>query len=208
MIDRTAESPTQYRVRTRDPAEVDLAVLHQTGPIFDPVRVRAHFLVMPDGDTLALHPPLVRMRYGSGKWNARCVTIEHAAHYPGRYTARGEPKWAGWNERAKPACEPRGRLEDHEAQVHAARALLAHLRETLPALRYVAAHRMIEAGKGGCPGPDLWREVGEWSIRALGLQLAEVEPTGSTLPPTWRAEPRILDAAEPTNRTYLGPLDV
>lgn len=209
LTDRTPHAPGRYRLRERDPSEVDLAVLHQTGPIFAPDKVRAHFLVMPTNEVLMLHHPLARLRYGSSTWNARCVTIEHAAHYPGRYTAAGVPKWAAWNEKAKPACAPRARLEDFEEQVHASRALLTHLRAELPSLRFVGAHRQVQAGKGGCCGPDLWREVGEWAVRVLGLELVDVAPTGSPLPADWRQAPTIADQfVAPVQRAYDGPLEV
>jgi hypothetical protein len=42
-----------------------------------------------------------------------------------------------------------------------------------------------------CPGPDIWREIGEWSIAELGLVEAKPLSTGSTLPPSWRGKPKI-----------------
>lgn len=76
MIDRTGETPTSYRIHTRDPAEVDLVVLHQTGPRFDPLALKAHALVGRDGVAVQLHPWLARMRYGSGpRGNPRGVNV-------------------------------------------------------------------------------------------------------------------------------------
>lgn len=41
IIDRTAHSPASYRVRQREPGEVDLAVLHQTAMAVLPHSVLA-----------------------------------------------------------------------------------------------------------------------------------------------------------------------
>ncbi|WAS97201.1 peptidoglycan recognition protein family protein [Nannocystis punicea] len=220
LVDRTAHSPERYRVRVRRPDEVDLVVLHQTGtrapesfdaPGLD--RVRAHALVLDGGEGRLLHHPLARLRYGSSAWNGRCVTIEVRANLPGRYTARGEPRW--W----RPDIAGADRIEDKVEQVHATRQLLRWLVEELPGLRYIGAHRQVEAGKGGCCGPDLWRELGEWAIRELGLRLVETHARGSDLPRSWRNAPSILEAAgaalcgppaTPTSvpsRPYNGPLE-
>lgn len=212
LVDRTGSSPGSYRVRERAPSEVDLAALHQTGTppglgdaLLD--RTRAHALVLDSGEVRHLHGWLTRLRYGSGPWNARCVSVEVRANLPGRYW-RGEPRWAG-------SCPPeRWDADSRRAQVLAARALLARLRDELPGLRYVGAHRLVEAGKGGCPGPDLWREVGEWALSALGLELAPTHARGRALPDDWRREPTIADVAGATEagradgcgREYGGPL--
>lgn len=220
LVDRTAHSPSKYRVRVRQLDEVDLVVLHQTGtrapesfdaPGLD--RVRAHVLVLDRGEVRLLHHPLTRLRYGSSAWNARCVTIEVRANLPGRYTARGEPRW--W----RPELAGADRIEDKVEQVRAARQLLRWLVGELPGLRYIGAHRQVQAGKGGCCGPDLWHELGEWAIRELGLQLVETHAHGSDLRRTWRNAPSIPDAAcaalsgppaTPTTgpgRPYNGPLE-
>jgi hypothetical protein len=188
-VDRTAYSPEDYRVRMRDPDEVDLAVLHQTGPVFAADKVRAHVLVMPTGEVLELHPPLTRLLYGSSAWNSRCVTIEHAGNFPGRYTTRGTPVW--W--RPELGAD---HLEERVSQVEASRALLASLRAELPALRWVGAHRQVQAGKAGCCGPDLWREIGEWAIRELGLQLVATHPHGKDIPDAWR-RPVVIGVSRP-----------
>ena len=192
-VDRTHDSPEAYRVRERRPREVDLIVLHQTGtprpadlaaPGLD--RVKAHALVLDSGEVRQLHPWLARLRYGSGAWNSRCISVEHRANLPGRYH-RGEPRW--W----RPDLVPpeAWSADERRAQVLASRDLLRLLVAELPAVRFIAPHRMVQAGKGGCCGPDLWREVGEWAIRELGLVLPQPHEGGSALPPTWRGTPEI-----------------
>ena len=123
LVDRTACSPASYRVRERAPGEVDLVVLHQTATppgvaesALD--RTKAHALVLDSGSVLQLHGWLERLRFGSGPWNSRCVTIEHRANLPGRYHL-GSPRWAGKVAREEWSAEGR------RAQVLGARALLA-----------------------------------------------------------------------------------
>jgi N-acetyl-anhydromuramyl-L-alanine amidase AmpD len=186
LIDLSDRSPREYRVRHRGPSEVRAVVLHQTAfsgwaadnPMW--CRVRAHFVVRQDGSVLMLHDPTVRMRYGSGPCNAQGITVEHEGNLP---SAAG--KW--W----KPEKFGRDQLADHPGQVRASRELLRMLVGQYPSLQRVVAHRRISKLKANCPGPDLWREVGEWSIRELGL--VEVEPleSGSPLPDSWRGEPRM-----------------
>ena len=182
-------APPGYRVGPRALASIDLVVLHQTGFVWkrdNPMwaKVRAHFVIHRDGLIDALTPVATRMRYGSGHVNRHCVSIEHEGNYPQAYDAAGKPTYY------KPAKFGRHVLDDAPAQIQASRALLRHLRTSLPALRFVAAHRHIERGKPGCPGPDLWREIGQWSIRELGLEEFPVDG-GRPLLPTWRGEPRI-----------------
>lgn len=80
---------------------------------------------------------------------------------------------------------------DRPEQIHAARALLAHLRATMPALRYLGAHRQIERAKAGCPGPSVWAEIGEFALANLGYQLAPTDPRGLDIPDDWRTDPTI-----------------
>lgn len=219
IIDRTARTPAGYRVRERAPSEVDLVCLHQTGtgPLSEEAadRVKAHAVVLDDGAVLQLHPWLARLKYGSGPWNGRGITVEHRANLPGRYQGDA-PRWAGKAPRETWDADAR------RAQVVAARGLLARLRAELPGLRYVGAHRQIDSPrKGGCPGADLWREVGEWAIRELGLELVASLPSGADLPAGWRRAPTVASPGAPraaeagreaaegegTSRAYAGPLE-
>jgi N-acetyl-anhydromuramyl-L-alanine amidase AmpD len=186
IIDLSARAPAKYRLRKRAASDVKSIVLHQTAfsgwkpnnPMW--AKVRAHYVVRQDGSVLLLHLPTVRMRYGSGRCNAQCVTIEHEGNLP---SARGS--W--W----KPERYGRDQLADHPAQVRAARELLRMLHREYPSIERIVAHRHISKLKANCPGPDLWREIGEWSIDELGLVEAKPLSTGSTLPPSWRGKPKI-----------------
>lgn len=193
IVDRTAFAPPDVRVRTRRLEEVDLVCLHQTGtPPRDPRSPRldltaAHLLVLDDGEVRLLHPLLTRMRVGSRWWNSRCVTVEVRANLPTRYTSKGEPVW--W----RPDLAGTERIEEKVPQVRAVRELLKWLRGELPAIKYVGAHRQIEAAKPGCCGPDLFSECAMYAVQQYGYQVAPTDPRGLELLPTWTRAPRIPD---------------
>lgn len=220
IVDRTAHAPASYRGRTRAPDEPDLACLHQTAvgrdlwpedsPAWD--RVRAHYVVTPAGSIRCNHEPRIRLRYGSRWWNPRAVTIEIAGNFPTCFDAHGRPVW--WSpERMGQDLAP-----ERPEQIHAARALLAYLRATMPALRYLGAHRQIERAKAGCPGPSVWAEIGEFALAHLGYQLAPTDPRGLDIPRDWRTDPTIPQDATgatlpgrqvtPTDRSTTAPTAV
>lgn len=186
IIDLTAKSPAEYRVRTRPASEVRAIVLHQTAfsgwhadnPMW--TKVRAHFVVRQDGSVLMLHDPLVRMRFGSGVCNAHGITIEHEGNLPSDTGAYWKPEKYG-----------RDVLAHHPEQVAAARSLVRMLVERWPTITTVIAHRHIDARKANCPGPDLWREVGQWSVDQLELTEATPLAAGLALPDSWRGAPRL-----------------
>jgi hypothetical protein len=208
LVDRTAHAPTDFRGRIREPGEVDLAVLHQTAvgrALWDEDstawdRVRAHLVVLPSGAVHLNHDPLVRLRYGSRWWNTRAVTIEIAGNYPTRLDSQGRPVW--WS----PERMGQDRIEDAPEQVHAARAVLAWLRSRYPSIRLLGAHRQIEQAKAGCPGPSVWREVGEFALRELGFELVPTDPRGLDIPTTWRAAPLIPAAPGASMPGQVPPL--
>lgn len=212
IVDYTARAPASYRVRERDPDEVVIAALHQTGCNLSDgaaTRVKAHLLVRADGAVWRLHPTLARLRYGTGRWNARCVTIELEGSFPGRVDARDRPVWY------RPERFGADRLADRPAQVEAALALLADLRVRFPALRLLGGHRQ-EAGtrRAGCPGPDVWSLVAEPALEHLGFALTPTERGGLDIPADWRRAPTLAPAWPPVGpvvgpevRGYVGPLD-
>jgi len=184
IIDLTSKAPTEYRVRVRKPAEVTTIVLHQTGfhwqadnPMW--AKVRAHYVVQREGDVLALHDPLVRMRVGSGTANRYSITIEH----DGSYGDMG--KW--W----RPEVYGAHILADYPEQVRASRALVRSLVERFPSITTISNHRLLSKKKPLCCGPELWTEVGEYAKRELGLVEGAVQVGGAPLPPHWRGVPCI-----------------
>ncbi len=168
LSDRTDRSPLGYRVRPRRFAEIRAAVCHQMGvgtwaednPMFD--RVRAHFVVMESGLVLQLHPITQRMRYGCGHGNAWAINIEFAGTLIMGYR---DSKAIRWKARALRCVDPCS-----APQIEAGRALLAWLKGQVPGLQ-VGAHRQLDEDKGGCPGPEIYREVCQYGIDALGMPL-------------------------------------
>lgn len=183
IIDRTATSPPEKRVRQREESEVVACVLHATGfsrradsPRWD--LVSAHYIIQECGDILMLNHPLTRMNVGSGPCNAGGITIEHELN---PISDRGTYY--------KPEKFGRGVLR--APQVKASRELLSYLCATYP-IKLVIAHRHFDGKrKGNCPGPDIWRELGCWAIDNLGLTEPAPLPKGLPIPDSWRGAPRL-----------------
>ena len=195
LSDRTDRSPLGYRVRPRRLAEIRAAVCHQMGvgtwaednPMFD--KVRAHFVVLESGLVLQLHPITARMRYGCGHGNAWAINIEFAGNFI-MGTRDGKPiRW-------KP--EKFGRSVLAAPQIEAGRALLAWLKGQVPGLQ-VGAHRQLDEDKGGCPGPEIYREVCQFAIDVLGMPPMPTNG-GYEIPDDWRG------TVTPGLRAYNGPL--
>lgn len=215
LVDRTAFAPARVRLRTRAPGEVRVLALHQMAcgadwredsPAWD--RVAAHLVVKRSGAVQLNHDPLERLLVGSGPvWNPSCVTVEFAGNLPTSIGRDGAPRW--W----RPETHGRDLLTPE--QVQAGRALVAWLRERLPALTEAGAHRQVSRGKAGCCGPNAWREVGAWAVASGGLRLAATAPSGLDIPAAWWP-PGALGGTEPgpgagegqgTGRAYGGPLE-
>ena len=201
LRDLTDRAPQSYVMRPRRIAEIRAVVLHQTG--FDTWResnpmwakVRAHFVVHRSGLVSQLHPITARMRFGCGRGNAWAINIEHEGNYPLGWDEDGEDVYY------RPEKFGRSRIEDAPEQITAGRALLAYLHEQIPSLM-VGAHRQVDDLKGGCCGPDIWREIGQFAIDSLGM--AEMPVAGGLpIPDRWRTSSA---AVLPTNREYEGPL--
>lgn len=189
--DLTAVSPPGYVIRPRRIPEVRGIILHQTGFEWAEAnqawsRVRAHFVVHRSGLVSQLHPVTARMRYGCGHGNAWAINIECEGNYPLTYH-NGEPVF--W----MPEKFGRSVLADAPAQIIAARALVAWLAECIGGLR-IGAHRQLEEGKGGCCGPDLWREVGEVA-RAAGMPPV-ITNGGRDIPASWTGAPIIVPSVD------------
>lgn len=183
IADLRAQAPADYILRDRPAEEVTAVVLHQTAfggwaptnPNW--AKIKSHYVVRRDGTVQVNFDPTRRLRYGSNKANAFAVTIEHEGNYP---SAAGE-----WWEGDKFG---RYNLADAPAQVAASRRLIELLSEQYP-LEHVYAHRQWDSGKTNCPGPDIWREVGEYAVKQLGL--SDGGPGwhaegGLAIPESWR----------------------
>jgi hypothetical protein len=181
IIDLTSRTPVANRIRTRLPNWVDAVVLHQTAMSRgntpeNYLNVNAHFVVMPDGRVLHLHPVEAYL-HASSAFNAVGIAIEFVGNFP---DARGN-YWEG----AK-----YGRHTLTAQQISAGRDLLRHLVDTHD-IAFVFAHSQGEAAnlRGNCPGPDIWFHIGEWAVSGLGLSDGGKdykEGAGSPIPGNWR----------------------
>ena len=183
LVDLRGLAPASNVIRDRTPEEVTAVVLHQTAfagwkpenPNW--AKIKAHFVVRRDGVVQINYDPTKRMGYGSNKANSFAITIEHEGNYP---NAKGV-WWAG---------DKFGRsvLADAPAQVAASRRLIEILADTYP-IENVYAHRQWDPDRQNCPGPDLWREVGEFAIAELGLSDGGPDwhaEGGRAIPDDWR----------------------
>ncbi len=185
---------------------VDAVVLHQTamsrGSTPDLyLNTNAHFVVLPDGKLLQLHPVDVTL-WASNAFNDVGIAIEFVGNFA---TFKG----VYWAESGKAPLKS----TLSQQQISGGRDLVSHLKNTYD-LDFVFAHRQgfIRADRTGyvselrqgsvpgthsiyyndrenCPGPDIWFNVAEWAITNLGLSdggkdyaLADGDP----IPPEWR----------------------
>ena len=189
---------------TRQLSMIDSVVLHQTamsrGSTPD-LNTNAHFVVLPDGKLLQLHPVDVLL-WASNAFNDVGIAIEFVGNFP---TFKG----VYWAEKGKIALK--STLSQH--QISGGRDLVTHLKKTYD-VDFVFAHRQgfgradrtgfkseLEQGsipgkhsiyyndRENCPGPDIWFNVAEWAIANLGLSdggkdysLADGDP----IPAQWR----------------------
>jgi hypothetical protein len=170
--------------------------LHQMGvevpstwPSFS--RVSAHYVVLPDGSIVWLHPHDVRLRCTNrvdrAPWH--CIGIEFAGNFEG---IDGNGRWAG------PPRNGQGRASD--AQIASGRWLVQeivrHVGRAGATVEGILPHRTTGRDKRGgpnrqiCPGSRVWGEVGEWAGAELGLAIPGDTWAlgGLPVPAEWRSE--------------------
>src|SRR5688572_9093059 len=181
IIDLTAKTPATIRFRKRMASKIDAAVLHQTamnrgnvpGRYLDVV---AHYVVMPNGQVLLLHP-VESYLAASSAFNERGIAIEFVGNFPddrGNY-------WSG---------DTFGRHKLSKEQIDAGRDLLRHLVDT-HGISFAFAHRQGEKPnlRANCPGPDIWFHIGQWAVDGLGLSDGGKDykaGNGGPIPDNWR----------------------
>lgn len=184
IVDMTAKTAKTLRLRTRKPIEVDCVVLHQTAFSRgnDPQRyldVHAHFVVMPNGTCVQLHP-LDSYLVSSSAFNNDAIAIEFVGNFA---DDRGN-WWRG---------DDFGKHTPTSQQIGEGYGLVKYLTELTDQFNigFVFAHRQGEAPdlRGNCPGPDIWYGVGEAAVKTLGLSdggKGYVEGRGAAIPDSWR----------------------
>jgi len=173
-------------VKSRDPADVDTAVLHQMAFTrgTDPtryLRTTAHYIVLADGSVWQLYGWGVNLPAANG-YNKRAVSIEFAGNFPSRSMSTDPDRW--WY--------PSGRDHDPAYQQHltpaaaaAGRKLMAYLQAQ--GVQRVQAHKQSAGDRGNDPGPDIWGAVGEYAIRDLGMgHDVGTIGSGQPIPEHWR----------------------
>lgn len=161
IIDLTSQAEHSHRKGKRDPKSVYALVLHQMAccyrrrdPLRSYLRTKAHFVILPEGQILQLHP-VSALLWASHGFNSKSVAVEFAGNFPnvkGRW-------WKG---------ETYGRDRPTPAQLEAGRCLVRHLVRTI-GLRVVLAHRQSSNMRENDPGPEVWFHVGQWAVDTLGL---------------------------------------
>ena len=181
IIDLSAKADKSLRHGMRPLGQVKALVLHQMAcchsrrnPLSDYLKIGAHFAILPDGRILQLHPEAA-MIWASNGFNHGSVAVEFAGNFP---NTKGQ-WWQG---------DKFGRDRVTPAQIEAGRRLIRHLAAKI-GLRTVLAHRQSSASRENDPGPDIWRQVGQWAVDTL--KLSDGGPgfkidDGNAIPALWR----------------------
>jgi hypothetical protein len=181
ILDKTANSDRKYRIRNRMSSQIDTVVLHQTsfsrGSVPDNyLSVHAHFVVLPNGSIVQLHPVEAYL-VASSAFNDDAISVEFVGNFPDE---RGN-YWEG---------SKYGRSVLSSQQIGGGCDLVKYLQQTY-GISFVFAHRQGEAEnlRGNCPGPDIWYNIGEWAVRELNMSdggKGYTEGKGSPIPDSWR----------------------
>jgi hypothetical protein len=182
IVDLTARSDKTKRVGVRNVQDIRAVLLRQTGCCSASSDVpqhllgfKAHYVILPGGVILQLHPLTALLRASSNGLHRDSVTVAFAGNFP---DIRG-----AWQD-----GDRFGRDQVSRAQVHAARHLLHHLRH-LPGLRMIFARRQTGGSHGNDPGPDIWSHVGQWAVTRLGFSDGGPDfklHAGKAIPQVWR----------------------
>jgi N-acetyl-anhydromuramyl-L-alanine amidase AmpD len=214
IIDLTAKADKSKRFLIRDPKKVYALVLHQMACCYNvpdpltrfPQRMAVHFVILPDGRILQLHP-IQALTGASHGFNNGSVAVEFAGNFP-----NSEGKW--WldqedldairkklRKEKRPEAQIQARIQAYikanqnhvtPQQIEAGRYLVRYLIRTMAhsrGLTHILAHRQSHFSRENDPGPDIWYHVGQWAIDNLGLN--DGGPgfktgTGKPIPDLWR----------------------
>ena len=151
----------------RDPRKLYAFVLHhmafkrrsrKTGQFSDPnsyLTTGAHFCIMFDGRIIQLYP-LAKMIWHAQCISPRSVSVEFEGNFPNIHG-----NW--WIDKDGP-----NRDHPTSAQFEAGRFLASYLRAVM-GTTHILAHRQSADSRENDPGPDIWYNVGQWSVEHLGM---------------------------------------
>lgn len=182
-VNLTRTADTDIRKYKRDPKNIKGIVLHQTGFNWDDNnpnwnKTNTHFVITKAGKILVIHDPTWRLTHSSEDANEQYIAIEHE----GNYKSVNQLCYAS----EKFGCDDQPTKE----QIAASRSLIKNLKLSYPNLKEVTAHIQWQDGKGNCPGPQIWYNIGEWSKK--NLKLTDNGPNwsddrGAPIPLKWRS---------------------
>lgn len=184
IVDLTDKTSKAMRIRVRPSVQIDSIVLHQTAfsrgtvPV-SYLDVHAHFVLLPDGRAVQLHP-IESYLVSSSAFNNASIAIEVVGNF-----ADDKGNWWQGAKFGKHTLTP--------DQISGGRDLIRYLVDEW-AIGFIFAHRQGEAPnlRGNCPGPDIWYNLGQWAVDNLGLSdggAGYTEGKGGAIPDSWR-QPR------------------
>jgi phosphatidylserine/phosphatidylglycerophosphate/cardiolipin synthase-like enzyme/N-acetyl-anhydromuramyl-L-alanine amidase AmpD len=153
----------------RDPRKLWAFVLHQmafkrrgrTSKQFsDPssyLKTGAHFCIMLDGRIIQLHA------FSRLIWHAQCISPRSVAvEFEGNFPNVSGRWWIDKDSQVQNRDQPTA------AQFDSGRFLASYLKIVL-GTTHILAHRQSSDSRENDPGPDIWYNVGQWSVDNLGL---------------------------------------
>jgi hypothetical protein len=182
----------------RDWKKITGITLHQTACQFgtNPKRllnVPVHGATLTDGSIVLLHPPTDYMHH-AGALNRTDIGIELSCNVPG---VVGEAK-TFWLPKKYKHLKDEERLAKTslptEKQIEATKKLVKHYVDEVAInggeIKYIHAHRQSSKSRIGDPGEQIWKAVGEWAVKELGLDPHYGWTKGGTaLPDVWTGKP-------------------
>ncbi|MEM9921906.1 MAG: N-acetylmuramoyl-L-alanine amidase [Bacteroidota bacterium] len=173
---------------SRPMSQLRSIVLHQTAGSTSTnanryLAIPIHYVVLSNGRILQLYPDTEYLNH-AGALNRYSIGIEFA----GSFVNASDECWM--NRRYVPRGTRSGSRvcgDPTLAQIRAGRRLIRAIKEKVPGIRNIYAHRQSSRSRADDPGPTIWREVGEWAKRQLGFRNGNkfVIGTGRPIPDAW-----------------------
>lgn len=182
------------RGATRD--NVWAIVMHQTGfsrgsdDPYDYLNVISHFVVMPNGRIIQLHPIASYLPASNGLNNGS-VAVEFVGNFPSK------PRSTDPDDFWRP--DKFGMDQLTPAQIQAGRNLIFNLKNNIFPQRgwtldNVLGHRQSNGSRGNDPGPDVWANIGAWAVTELGMGWGGPDfsvGSGRPIPSSWWSAPSV-----------------
>lgn len=178
-VDRTEFTLQDNRKKERPLSDVWALVLHQTAFSRgnDPAlynRTKAHFLIVPDGTVVQLHP-MTNVVWASHGFNNHSVAVEIVGNFRSDRHKYYKPHKYGQHDLTV------------EQAIGGFRLIEYLIKEA--GIRNVLTHRQASNNKSNCPGPDIWCNIGERAIERYDIGDGGPQfkvGTGKPIPDSWR----------------------